>query len=95
MVYFSDYGDFIWKLGKPFLKKYIFIFEQNKRIIGFYNKENLYDNKQYFSYFLIFLCFFIIIILSLILFKLSFKKRKKRSNEIEDMYEYIPDQQIL
>ena len=94
MIYFSDYGNFIWKLGKPFLKKYKFIFEHDKRIIGFYNKENLYDNKKIFSYFLIFLCFFIIIILSFILFKLSFKKRKKRSNEIEDMYEYIPEEKI-
>ena len=94
MIYFSDYSNFIWKLGKPFLKKYKFIFEHDKRIIGFYNKENLYDNKKIFSYFLIFLCFFIIIILSFILFKLSFKKRKKRSNEIEDMYEYIPEEKI-
>ncbi len=91
MVYFSNYENFIWKLGKPFLKKFKFIFEQDKRLIGFYNKANLFDNKKYFSYFLIFLCIFIIIILSLLL-KLSFKKRKKRSNEIEDIYEYIPQQ---
>ena len=60
-----------WKLGKPFLKKYLFTFDLDKKMIGFYNPniidkndEKINNNKDK-KYIMIII---IIIILSLISF---------------------------
>ena len=95
LIYFSDYEQFIWKLGKPFLQKYKFIFLQDKKIIGFYNNNIINkDESSFFYYFFIFLCFFIIIVLNYVLYKIYRNKRKKRNNEIEEIYEYFPNNKI-
>ena len=77
-----------WRLGKPFLKKYLFSFDLDKKIIGFYNPnikdeiEEKNNNKN------IKLTLLIIIILSLISFficyllaKTIYKNKKMNFND--------------
>ena len=83
-----------WKLGKPFLKKYIFIYDYDSKTIGFYNEKLPRGNKeQLISSLLInIFYFFIIICFGFLGFyygkKVYHKIRKKRINEIEDGCEY-------
>ena len=100
MVIFSCYGIAKhYEFGKIFLKKYFFSFNQDSKLIGFYNKdliENEGSNKSNFNYALfISVGIFILIIVSIIGFfvgKLMHEKtKKKRIYEIEDNYEYISE----
>ena len=88
LMYFKKEGTFTFQLGKPFLKKYLMIFNQDKRTIGFYKSiEN--NNNSFFIWILIFFDFLIILLLGgyILIFKPG-KFRKKRINEIEEEYEY-------
>ena len=83
----------IWSFGIIFLKKYLFVFDQDKKIIGYYkNKENIHDNSQlYLKILLLFSFVIIIILLSHFIHRFFFiKKRKIRANELEDNIEYLP-----
>ena len=47
LLYFSSTTDSIWRLGKPFLKKYHFTFNYNEKFISFYlNTDNTDDDKN-------------------------------------------------
>ena len=88
LMYFKKEGTFTFQLGKPFLKKYLMIFNQDKRTIGFYKSiEN--NNNSFFIWILIFFAFLIILLLGgyILIYKPG-KFRKKRINEIEEEYEY-------
>ena len=94
LIFFKDYSFKKWILGKPFLKKEIFTFDLDKKIIGFYKNKNYYiinKNKTNKKLVLILLLSFIIIII-LIGILLHIKKkvnfRKKYANELNDQYEY-------
>ena len=75
-------------MGIPFLKKYKFLFDQSKRIIGFYSNKK--QNNQNISLVWLFILIVIIFVLSYVIYKVRIIKRKKRINEIEDNYEYLP-----
>ena len=78
-----------WILGKPFFKKYQFIFEQEKRLVGFY--QIIENPISYFNLQVILICILssIIIILWILVFRyFKYKIRKKRINEIDDIYDY-------
>ena len=83
-----------WKLGKPFLKKYTFLYDYDSKTIGFYNEKLPKGSKRSkISNFLINTFYAIIIIAFGFLGfyygkKIYHKIRKKRVNEIEDGYEY-------
>ena len=89
---FSD-----WILGKPFLKKYLFLFNQDSRMIGFYkSKEKIINNEgsDKFSLYLLLiilniLLVIIIITISVLFYKYYIKNKKNRANELEDTFEYI------
>ena len=75
-----------WELGKPFLKKYFFTFNIDKKIIGFYNldkKDNDKDEKKINPIFYIVLVIVIIILISsfswscYLFAKFIYLKRKK------------------
>ena len=75
LIWFDMKNKDKWRLGKPFLKKYLFTFDLDRKTIGFYNskiivdedkKENYDDNKN-IKYIII-----IIFILSLIAFFLCY-----------------------
>ena len=93
-------GYYQWTLGRPMFKKYPMVFDQNKKIFGFYEnkKENESDdNKLSLAWILVII---LIVILSCIIafgvicyFKIKSEKRKKRAAElIDDNYEYKPAQ---
>ena len=97
-ILFQKYGG-NWILGKPFSLKYKFLFNPEKKQIGFYG-TTLVDNKETNNGFLkIFLLILIIIVLSAILVILGviigkkiYGMRKKRANEMnDDDYEYYSE----
>ena len=84
------YEDF--KMGEPFLRKYFIIFDQDRKIIGFYNINKNDDKKNTFVYIIIFILIGVCIILSAFLTKyVLYKPRKIRANELEDNYDYLPE----
>ena len=92
LIYFNklDKNQFkFWILGKPFIKKYQFIFEQEKRLVGFY--QIIENPISYFKLQVTLICILssIIIILWILVFRFfKYKLRKKRINEIDDIYDY-------
>ena len=83
----------IWSFGIIFLKKYLFVFDQDKKIIGYYhNKENIDDYSHFYLKILLLFSFIIIIVLLYYFIHHLFfiKKRKIRANELEDNIDYLP-----
>ena len=93
-VIFDKNNKIQWKLGKPFLKKYVFVYDYDSKTIGFYNEllPGGKKSKKILNFFLNILYFIIICICGYIGFfygkKIYDKVRKKRVNEIDDEYEY-------
>ena len=80
-----------WILGKPFLKKFHFVFDLDKKLVGFYNDDDIsfkINRNLIFILITIFMIGFILFLLFFI-YKMIKKKRKVRLNEIEDVYQYI------
>ncbi len=75
-----------WSFGNIFLQKYTIVFEQDRKLIGFYKQ-----NEISFSFSWIIVILFGIVIISLIyyIYILLKKKRKKRANELIENFEYI------
>ena len=101
LIYFGSYSNY-FTVGKIFLKKYFFTFNQDSKTIGFYNEDlprgeeykNKKNNDSIFSsngYYIIIIILLIIIFgfLGFFVGKLIYNKvRKKRINEVDDNYEY-------
>jgi hypothetical protein len=89
--FYPSSGIKIWSFGITFLKKYNFVYDQEKKVIGFYdNKENDFS-KTYLKIFLIISLIIIIILSSLYIHNIIFKKQRRiRANELEDNIDYIP-----
>ena len=96
-----------WILGKPFLKKYLFLYNQDSKMIGFYihketnTNENGNDNEEdKFNLYLMLiiiniLLVIIIIVIGLLFYKYYIKNRKNRANELEDNFEYISKEEKI
>ena len=65
----KGYEKKIWTLGLPFFKKYLFVFDYDKKIVGFYNENLNIDNKNYNKYLIIIIIF---VLLMIIIFLLVF-----------------------
>ena len=96
---FSQTFTYSWILGKPFFKKYPFLYNIESKTISFYNPkipyEDSYKRINYKkNYILIIIILILILILSLIfcLFLIckNPRHRKIRSNELEDEFVYKP-----
>ena len=102
-IYFLFIGkgvsDSIWTLGKSFMKKYPFIFNQDQKTIQFvhlnkYGEQNeTHKEKNFFKKIRVYLLIMLIIIaviVGIFIGKIIWKKRKKRCNELadEENYEY-------
>ena len=75
-------------MGEPFFKKFNMIFNQEKKIVGFYSDFNKIK-KNYDKIIIIFLLICLVFCLLFFIFKIYFKKNKKiRANELEDNYVY-------
>ena len=95
-------GNYRWLFGRPVFKKYPVVFDQDKRIIGFYTQTGEYevqnigdknDEKTSFpiSWILVILLSIILIILGITFYlKLPYLKRKKKANELDDDFDYQP-----
>ena len=69
-----------WRFGKPFLKKYFFSYNVDKKLIGFYNMEHKIipvknENSNIFYFMIILLLLMIVVVLSYYLTK-KFCKEK-------------------
>ena len=96
----TNYVETVWGLGIPFLSKYQFIFDEDKRLIGYYNspenddKNNNQEKKGKIEFnklvgILILLIVILIALSFFLIFKLiNIKQRRKRANELDDGYDY-------
>ena len=98
MIIRPKYGYKVWTLGKIFMKKNNFYFDNNKKLIGYFDKvdeleinnqknkndKNFFDKIKYYIFIIIG-----IIIGIFIGKKIREKARKLRANELEDNYEYL------
>ena len=96
MIFFFDSG-MKWNLGKPFLRKYPFLINQDSKKIGFYkrnndnNKNNNIENRSIIlKIILIILGLFILLVIGIFIGKYYFnnKKNHKSINIIDDEYDY-------
>ena len=85
-----------WTLGKPFMKKYNFLFDQDGKQILYYNNneniksKNILGNKTFVYYIWGGLGILLIIIIFLIYYLMKLiKERKKKLYELEDEFDYI------
>ena len=98
-IIFTEYSN-RWVLGRPLFKKYPTIFDQDKKIFGFYlqtgdystndgsNNNNSEKNIPWSLIIIIFLII-VIIVLGIILYKvIPLIKRKKKANELDDEFDY-------
>ena len=78
-------------LGQPFLKKYMFIFDNDRKLFGFYIKIKEKENFLSLFTIMIIVLLLIIMILSIILIRYIYKKpRRIRANELEEDIDYTP-----
>ena len=79
-----------WKFGRIFFKKFLIVFDYDKKQIGFYVKEGKNKIKNNDNKFLIIFLIILILILILIVYKFFIRKnqRKIKANELEDNFEY-------
>ena len=84
LIIFNRYQYNQWKLGKPFLKKYQFVFNQDLKYIGFYNGE-IIPFKPSISKIIIFIL--IIIILFLFIFLICRYKNKTNKHKAQELIE--------
>ena len=102
LIFFEQRGS-TWRLGKPFLKKYQFIMNQDAKIVGFYEKHgyekqsektkktnNSGQNNFILIISVISISVILLIVLGVFIGKYLFKK-KKRLNTLDDEYEYTED----
>lgn len=89
-----NYDPGYWILGKPFLKKYLLLFDYDNKMIGFYknseNKKNKSKGINSYSLSLFFNIFLVIVIICLAFafYQYYIKKRRIRANELEDKFNY-------
>ena len=93
LVVFKITGfDLKWVLGKPFLKKYQFVFDQNSKLVGFYT-EFIKPEKEIKWEIILYILVGLLILISIIFVIkkcLKCKKsRKIRSNKVKDAMKYI------
>ena len=98
IIFPTNYVEKVWGLGIPFLKKYQFVFDEDKKLIGYYNtQENENEeetvNKENENKINLYVLIVILLLVILLLFALAFflvykliysKRRRKRANELED-----------
>ena len=99
-IIFQKTSNFYWIFGKIWLEKYLMVFDQDQKTIGYYyinEKEKvIIDNKKknINVQLLIGLVFIVLILIGFTIWLIFYLKkdiRKKRINEINDDYEYKQD----
>ena len=91
-----------WKFGFPFFDKYKFIFDHNSKTIGFFCpngcsdlngnvKQNNTDLRYIFIVLGIIIAAIFLFIIGIFIGKKCFEERKRKANELLDLYEYKND----
>ena len=93
LMIFFDEIKMSFSLGKPFLRKYSFLFNQDTKLIGYYikkekNKSDNNNNGVILKLIVIILLLIILFILGIIIGKYLIKKKKKPLNIIDEDYNY-------
>jgi hypothetical protein len=92
LMIFDDYKKYEWKLGKPFIKKYAFMLDQDGKALYFYSVIDEVIIKEVKFAGLIFIIFALLTAFSFLGFILGRKiyrsKYKKHANVLEDSFEY-------
>ena len=91
MIIFQDFQSSSWSLGKIFFKKYHLLFDREKKIFGVYTIKNQF----YFPITWIFIILLSLALVSLIIYIkycITIQKRKIRANELQDDYDYAPQE---
>ncbi len=94
LIVFQRNYNIDWTFGKLFFKKYQFIFNTDNRIIGFYNQNFQIKKSNFYVYFIFIFCLIFIILILFYIYFSKFRSRKIRLNEIEDGYDYTPNNNI-
>lgn len=93
LMIFNDENNF-WVFGLPFFKKYLIVFDIERKLLGFYlNNENInfnINNNKYYYYsnILIFILTLFIIFLLFFIKKKIKNNKKIRVNELEENIDY-------
>ena len=94
LMIFNDENNF-WVFGLPFFKKYLIVFDIERKLLGFYlNNENIiFDNNNnnkyyYYSNILIFILTLFIIFLLFFIKKKIKNNKKIRANELQENIDY-------
>ena len=92
LIFFSDYNKYDWRLGRPFLKKYNFMLDQDGKKILFYSEKEEISLPGVQSKSLVFLLIILIIIflfVGILLARKIYKtKIKKHMNILDDNFDY-------
>ena len=92
LVYFYPSTDIdmnVFQIGRQFFKKYIAVFDLDKKSISFYKKVPS-SFPHFLSWILLIVAVLIIGYLSYYIYTNRINKRKIRANELEDEFEYTP-----
>ena len=98
LLIFFDQMRFDWRLGKPFLRKYSFLFNRDTKMVGFYKNQNNKNEKnetnldsRWKIILIVFVIFFAIVILvfsGILIGIYLFRKKKKNKYTIDEDYDY-------
>ena len=75
----------IWFLGKPFFKKYQLVFNQDNKVIGFYNNKKVIHSNFVFYLKIILIMILILVIVYLIYYIMKNKYKKKKKNKAQEL----------
>ena len=104
MVIFDKYSRNFWEIGFPFFKKYDIVFDEDNKIISYYNpNKNIENNENKNNVFKIILIIFLgiiafcgLLVIGFYLGKSKYIQRKKRANELDDdEYDYKEGDKII
>ena len=104
LVIFDKFHRSFWELGFPFYKKYDIVFNEDNKIISYYNTNNQREreetkNETYKILIIIILAIILICLILLVGFyfgKLKYMQIKKRANEMHDEeYDYPTNNNIV
>ena len=91
LLIFQEYIE-RFEVGYPLLKKYEFVFDQDKKIIGIYKQvKGSFSIMNFLIVTFIFIIFCLLIFSVFVLFK---KQRRRRINEIDDNFDYFPQENL-
>ena len=85
----------IWFLGKPFFKKYQLIFNQDNKVIGFYDYKKVIPSNVFFYLRIILILILVIIIGYLFYYIIKNKFMKKKKNKAQELDINVEDDYLL